>query len=142
MHDWAKKDNLEIDVQIADMLSLPYAGASFDCLFAYHVISHTDIIGIRKIMNEIKRVVKPQGEIYITLCSKESWSFAEAGFPKIDENTVSRATIESVTAMIQKSFTILVGLIFGYVASNYEVFTGFWLLGIISAAACVIFISI
>jgi len=90
LRDWSIRENLKIDVKNADMLSLPYADGSFDCLFAYHVISHTDTIGMKKIMSEIKRVVKPQGEIYITLCSKETWSFAEAGFPKIDENTVRK----------------------------------------------------
>ena len=37
---WAKRDGLRIDAQCADMLKLPYADASFDCLLAYFVISH------------------------------------------------------------------------------------------------------
>lgn len=88
LRDWAKKESQEIDIQVADMLSLPYADESFDCLFAYHVIYHTDTISMKKIMEEIKRLIKPQGEIYITLCSKESWSFIGAGYPMIDENTI------------------------------------------------------
>lgn len=87
---WAERENLAIDVHVADMLSLPYSDNTFDCIFAYHVISHTDTGGMRKIMNEIKRVIKPQGEIFITLCSKETWSFSEAGYPKIDENTIRK----------------------------------------------------
>jgi len=90
LRNWAVKETIRIDVKIADMLSLPYDDCTFDCLFAYHVISHTDTVGMKKIMAEIKRVLKPQGEIYITLCSKETWSFAEAGFPKIDENTIRK----------------------------------------------------
>lgn len=90
LKQWAKKENLEINAQVADMLELPYADQSFDCLFAYHVISHTDTFGMKKIMNEIKRVIKPGGEIYITLCSKDTWAFAEAGYPRIDENTVRK----------------------------------------------------
>lgn len=88
LSEWAKNEKLEIDTKFADMLSLPYSENSFDCLFAFHVISHTNTTGIKKIMNEIKRIVKPSGEIYITLCSKETWSFSEAGYPKMDENTV------------------------------------------------------
>ncbi len=87
---WAMSENLKIDAQVANMLSLPYAEQSFDCLFAYHVISHTDTDGLDMIMREIKRVVKPGGEVYMTLCSKETWAFAEAGFPKIDANTVRK----------------------------------------------------
>ena len=88
LSDWAKKEEVEIDIQVADMLSLPYEKNKFDCLFAYHVISHTNTNGMRKIMDEIKRIVKPGGEIYITLCSKETWSFSEANYPQIDDNTV------------------------------------------------------
>ena len=87
---WARKEGLPVDVREGDMLSLPYDEASFDCLFAYHVISHTDTKGAKKIISEIRRVVKPGGEIYVTLCSKETWSFKEAGFPVIDENTVRK----------------------------------------------------
>lgn len=71
-----------------DMLKLDYENNSFDCIFAYHVISHTDSKGIIKIIDEIKRVLKPGGEIYLSLCSKDTWAFKEAGFPKVDENTL------------------------------------------------------
>ena len=70
------------------MIKLPYADNSFDALFADHVISHTDSIGILKIIREISRVLNVGGEIFLTLCSKETWSFRDAGYPKLDENTV------------------------------------------------------
>jgi ubiquinone/menaquinone biosynthesis C-methylase UbiE len=73
---------------MGDMNELPYADGSFDCLLAYHVISHTDSRGIKKILGEIKRVLKPSGEFFLTLCSKNSWSFQQAGYPKHDENTI------------------------------------------------------
>ena len=88
LREWAERENLSIDIQVADMLSLPYPDSTFDCLFAYHVISHTDTAGMRKIMSEVKRVLKPDGELYLTLCSKESWSYVKAGYPHIDENTI------------------------------------------------------
>ena len=71
-----------------DMGSLPYPDGTFDCLLAYHVISHTDSEGIKTILKEIGRVLKDDGEFYLTLCSKNSWSYREAGYPKIDENTI------------------------------------------------------
>jgi len=88
LRNWAGNENLKIDIRNADMLSLPYPDNSFDCLYAYHVISHTDTNGMRTILNEIERIIKPQGEIYITLCSKESWGYASAGYPKIDANSI------------------------------------------------------
>lgn len=84
----SENEGLHIAAQIGDMLSLPYKDNSFDCLLAYHVISHTDSKGIGIILSEIKRVLKNDGEFYITLCSKNSWSYKDAGFPKHDENTV------------------------------------------------------
>ncbi len=88
LRKWAEKENISVDVTNADMLNLPYKDSSFDGLFAYHVISHTDSVGIKKIISEITRVLNIGGEIYISLCSKETWSFKDAGFPKLDENTV------------------------------------------------------
>lgn len=83
--EWAKKENLKVTASTMDMLKLEYPKNSFDCIFAYHVISHTTSKGILKIIDEIKRVLKPSGEIYLTLCSKDTWAFKEAGFPKVDE---------------------------------------------------------
>lgn len=84
----AKDEKLNIDASVCDMMNLPYKDSSFDCLLAYHVISHTDSKGIVKILSEIKRVLKDNGEFYITFCSKNSWSYKDAGYPKLDDNTV------------------------------------------------------
>lgn len=84
----AREQGLDIQVQAGDMHRLPYATASFDCLLAYHVISHTTSQGIGRIMEQINRVLRPGGEFFITLCSQRSWSFAEAGYPRHDPCTV------------------------------------------------------
>ena len=90
LREWAQAEKLTVDVRQADMLHLPYPDNRFDCIFSYNVISHTDSKGARQIMGEIRRVLRPGGEIFLTLCSKETWSFKDAGFPKIDESTVIR----------------------------------------------------
>lgn len=41
---WAIKENVSIKADVGDMLCLPYPDHSFDCIFAYHVISHTDLL--------------------------------------------------------------------------------------------------
>lgn len=88
LNEWSKKENLNINTKVCNMLDLKYNDNSFDCIFSYHVISHTDTIGARKVFSEIKRVLKPNGEVFLTLCSKDTWSFKEAGFPHIDPNTI------------------------------------------------------
>jgi SAM-dependent methyltransferase len=88
LDDWKAREGLDIRTHVGDMLRLPYADGAFDCVFAYHVISHTDTAGFRRVLGEIDRVLRPGGEFYVTLCSKETWSFSQAGFPRIDENSV------------------------------------------------------
>ncbi len=88
LKEWSEKENLDIDIKFGDMVALPYADNSFDCVFAYHAISHTDTEGTKKVISEIERVLKQGGEVYTSMCSKGAWDFDKAGFPKIDENTV------------------------------------------------------
>ena len=88
LNEWAEKEDLRITAALGDMMHLPFADNTFDCLLAYHVISHTDSKGIIKVISEIKRVLRAGGEFYITFCSKNAWSYKEAGYPKLDENTV------------------------------------------------------
>jgi len=91
LESWAKSEGLTIDTKVCDMLSLPYPDNSFDCIFACHVISHCDTAGIKKIISEIERVLKPNGEVFLTFSSKESTEFIEiADQIQIDENTIIR----------------------------------------------------
>jgi SAM-dependent methyltransferase len=90
LQEWAGREGLNITTAIDDMMDLPFEDEAFDCLLAYHVISHTDSKGIGKVISEIKRVLKPEGEFYITLCSKNAWSYKEAGYPRLDDNTVTK----------------------------------------------------
>ena len=77
---------------ISDMKKLPFSDNIFDCIWAYHVISLTDTEGFLEILSEIERVLKPNGMIYLSMCSKETWSFQEANFEHIDENTIIKLT--------------------------------------------------
>ena len=51
---WAAKENMLINAEVGDMLSLHYSNQSFDCIFAYHVISHTDSIGMKKLLQKLR----------------------------------------------------------------------------------------
>ena len=85
---WAQEEKVKVNTKIGDMLDLPYEDNRFDAIFSYHTISHTNSTGIKQIFTEIKRVLKSNGEIFLTLCSKDTWSFKEAGYPHHDPNTV------------------------------------------------------
>lgn len=84
---WAEKEKLKLNYNVGDMLDLPYKDESMEAILCRNVISHTDTEGIRKIIKEIKRVLKDGGECYLTLGSKSTWGFAETNWPIIDENT-------------------------------------------------------
>jgi ubiquinone/menaquinone biosynthesis C-methylase UbiE len=85
-NNWAKNEALKIDFTAGDMLSLPYKDASFDCLLSYFSMSHTDTQGMRKIASEIYRVLRKNGEFYVTLGSKNASNY-QKNWPKVDENT-------------------------------------------------------
>lgn len=85
--EWAEKENLNFDYKIGDMLDLPYESESIDCIFCKNVISHTNTEGIIKIITELKRVLRINGECYLTLSSKETWKHKTSGWPLVDDNT-------------------------------------------------------
>lgn len=88
LNDLAKKDSLNIATKVCDMLSLPYKDNSFDCLIAFHAIYHSDDEGIKKIINEIKRILRIGGEAYITFNSKNSSAFKNPDNKHFTESTI------------------------------------------------------
>ncbi|WP_304598334.1 class I SAM-dependent methyltransferase [Petrotoga sp. 9PW.55.5.1] len=76
-----------MDIKLSDMRSLPFNGESFDALFSFHVIYHTDFKEIIKVISEIYRVLKPNGEVFLTFNSKNSPNYIR-NINKIDENTI------------------------------------------------------
>lgn len=91
LKNWAVKEQLNITTELCDMINLPFAEDTFDCIIAYNVIYHTDTQGFIKSIEEIKRVLKDKGELFITLLSKDTWSYQRADqYKRIDENTILR----------------------------------------------------
>ena len=68
------------------MLELPYADETFDAIVSFDAIQHQDTTGVKKSISEIRRVLKPGGECFITLGSKAGWAW-QYDFPMVDENT-------------------------------------------------------
>ncbi|MDO4742295.1 MAG: class I SAM-dependent methyltransferase, partial [Candidatus Saccharibacteria bacterium] len=87
--EYAKETGVKVELLVGDMLSLPYSDDSFDCVYCRNVISHTDTAGMRKIVAELKRILREGGECYLTLGSKQTWGFKQ-DWPVVDENTKIR----------------------------------------------------
>ena len=84
----SRENGIEMTCRKADMEQLPFPDCGFDCVFAMHSAGHTDSEGIKRVMAEIKRVLKPDGTVFMTLCSKDSETFTRSDLPKVDDNTV------------------------------------------------------
>ncbi len=54
-------------VTLADILQLPYEDGFFDALISVRVIHHNRIAVIRKTVQEMWRVLKPQGLVWVTV---------------------------------------------------------------------------
>lgn len=85
--EWLDSLNLSANLKEGDMLDLPYENGSFDCILCRNVISHQDTLGVKQIIKELYRVLKDNGEVYLTLGSKSTWGFKQTSWPLIDENT-------------------------------------------------------
>lgn len=91
VRDWAARQRLDIKTQKCDMLHLPFEDGGFDGVVAYNVIYHTDTQGFCATLGELTRVLRSGGELFITLISKNSFSYLNAALTSlIDENTILR----------------------------------------------------
>lgn len=59
--DFSQENNLQLDICKGDMRKLPFADESISYIYSYNSIFHMKKIDIEKAINEIKRVLKPDG---------------------------------------------------------------------------------
>lgn len=86
------ENEISIDIEVADMLLLPYEDSFFDAVVAFHVVYHTDRAGIEKTISEIHRVLNKEGEIYLTFNAITNPSFRDPSNKRIDDFTVIKTT--------------------------------------------------
>lgn len=85
--EWAEEEGLQFHYAQGDMLHLPFNADSLDCIMCRNVISHSDTKGVKQAIAEIKRVLRNNGECFLTLASKETWGFKQEEWPLLDSNT-------------------------------------------------------
>lgn len=65
---WLKENELAASLNIASIYEkLPYRDNFFDAIISIRVIHHAGINDIRKLINEMKRILKPKGLIFVTV---------------------------------------------------------------------------
>jgi len=67
--DFVKKRGLKVHIVKGDMRSLPYESESYGFAYSYNTIFHMNKEDISVAINEMLRVVKKQGLIYVNLLS-------------------------------------------------------------------------
>lgn len=60
-----------------------------DCILGWNVINHTDTEGVEQTISEIKRILRADGECYLTFGSKQTWGWQQ-DWPMVDANTKLR----------------------------------------------------
>lgn len=69
--DWLKKEDLKAHLKVGDFYKkLPYENNFFDAIISIVALHHGKIENIRKLTGEMKRILKPQGLIFVTLHKK------------------------------------------------------------------------
>jgi tellurite methyltransferase len=67
---WLAREGLNATLVRHEMELFPFPDGSFDGLIAFHVIYHTTVNGMQRILSEMRRVLRPGGELYITIISR------------------------------------------------------------------------
>lgn len=71
----AREQRVRLAVSVGDMAALPYRSASFDFVLAFNVCYHTDEDGLRQVMAEVRRVLRPGGIYQATMLSKRNQAY-------------------------------------------------------------------
>lgn len=67
--DFAKENGFNLNITKGDMRKLPYENEAFGFVYTYNTIFHMNKEEIAKALNEMFRVLKKQGLIYVNLLS-------------------------------------------------------------------------
>ncbi|MEA2066878.1 MAG: class I SAM-dependent methyltransferase [Thermotogota bacterium] len=81
-----EENNLNIDIVKGDITSLPFDNEIYDSILSCHSIYHVDSEGMCKVIEEISRVLKKGGEIFLTLLSKRTFSYTAPDSVMVSEN--------------------------------------------------------
>lgn len=86
LREVARDLKLGVDTILANVVDLPFDSGSFDAVLAYHSIYHVDTQGMASAVSELRRVLQPGGEIFLTFISKSTFSYTDPACRFVDEN--------------------------------------------------------
>lgn len=74
----AEAAELAVNAVEGNLFHMPFLDGSFDCIMDYNASYHTDTSGYHQAVRELHRVLRPGGEVYLTLLSQNDPSFRAA----------------------------------------------------------------
>ena len=77
-----------VDALVCDMLALPFEPQTFDCVVAFHSVYHTDLQGLQSVVRTIGRILRDDGEVFLTFNSKRNPAFRDESNRRIDDHTI------------------------------------------------------
>ena len=86
----AEEQNLSVNIIRGDMKDMPFDDNEFDAVLAYHSIYHASQYELPIIIDELYRVVKAGGKVFVTLLSKEDENYREHENEKVSDNVVMK----------------------------------------------------
>lgn len=78
LKDWAAREGVAVSAVLGDLSGMPFADNSFDCVVDYNASYHTDTAGYFRAVRELRRVLKPGGEVFLTLLSRRDTRYQNA----------------------------------------------------------------
>lgn len=85
----AELNGVTIDTLLGDFTQMNIPEGTFDCIVCYNVVFQQNTENFRKFVEKLKKVLKEDGELYITLISKDTLEYVTTkNENRIDNNTV------------------------------------------------------
>jgi ubiquinone/menaquinone biosynthesis C-methylase UbiE len=75
--DYCEENELDLDIRKGDMRKIPFQDGSMSFIFSYNTIFHMTKEDIGVAMDEIKRVLKPEGLCFVNFLSVDSQTFGK-----------------------------------------------------------------
>ena len=70
-NDWSKREGLQVDFRVSDIVALPFEDNTFDAVVSHGVLDHVRPATARQAAAEVHRVLKPEGLFYCDLRSAD-----------------------------------------------------------------------
>ncbi len=68
---WLARERLSATTVCHEMATLPFPDGLFDGLLSYNVIYHATVAGMRRTLAEIRRVLRADGRLYVTIIARD-----------------------------------------------------------------------